>query len=218
MVAPVSWVSVVKPVLRLGLALRLVGLAGGAEGAGDLGFGQAGLAGGDGQRAEVGGAVGVQSAIGGPVQAVVAVALGLACDPAGQVAEIQVGRRPLSGSLELALGLQEAGRGGPVQAVGASEVLEDLVGTAADLGGQGQDVAALRAEVQVMAGQAATALVRAGEVGVHSAGRGPYPGDGAVGQPGRAEPVECLVPVPGGAVLVDVQDVGTGGTGAMARL
>src|SRR5271166_4504289 len=54
----VSWWIVVVPgvisVHRLGL---MAGLARGVEGAGDLGFGEAGLAGGGGQRAQVGGGV-----------------------------------------------------------------------------------------------------------------------------------------------------------------
>ena len=67
-----------------GSAAGLGGAAGGVEGAGDLGFVEAGLAGGGGQRAEVGGVVGFQGAVGGPEQAGVAVALGLGGDPAGQ--------------------------------------------------------------------------------------------------------------------------------------
>ena len=87
------------------------------------------------------------------------------------------------------------------------------VGLAADLGGRGQDVAAVGAEVEVVAGQAAIVLVRAGEVGVHPAGRGPYVGGGAVDQSGALEPGEGGVAVSGLAVLVDVQDVGAGGAG-----
>jgi len=56
----------------------------------------------------------------------------------------------------------------------------------------------------VVAGEAATVLVGSGEVGVHSAGRGPYVGGGAVEQPGRAELGEGGEAVAGGAVLVDV--------------
>ena len=79
---------------RLGLVAGgsggLAGAAGGVQGAGDLGVGQAGLAGGVGQRAQVGGGVGLQGAVGGPEQAGVAVAFGLGGDPAGQVAQITV--------------------------------------------------------------------------------------------------------------------------------
>ena len=116
-------------VLRLGLVVGwftegLAGLAGGIEGAGDLEVGQAGLAGGGGQGAEVGGGVGFQGAVGGPVQTVVAVAFGLGGDPAGQVAEVAGRRRAGLRAARLSFGLQEAGGGGPVQvavAAGAAD-------------------------------------------------------------------------------------------------
>ena len=95
----------------------------------------------------------------------------------------------------------------------ASAVADELVGLAADLGGRGQDVAAAGAEVQVVAGQVAVALVRAGEVGVQAAAGGADVGGRAVQQAGLAELGEGGVPVPGRAVLVDVQDVGAGGAG-----
>ena len=69
----------------------LAGFAGGVQGAGDLPLAEAGLAGGGGQGAEVGGRVGVQGAVGGPEQAGVAVAFGLAGDPPGQAAEVAAG-------------------------------------------------------------------------------------------------------------------------------
>jgi hypothetical protein len=47
-----------------------------------------------------------------------------------------------------------------------------LVGGAADLGGRGQDVAALGQEVDVAGGQVAGALVRSGEVEVQPPGGG----------------------------------------------
>ena len=80
---------------RLGLVVGrvrapLAGPAGGVQGPGDLGVAEAGLAGGGGQRAQVGGGVGLEGAVGGPEQAGVAVAFGLGGDPAGQVAEIPV--------------------------------------------------------------------------------------------------------------------------------
>ncbi len=50
-----------------------------------------GLSGGGGQGAEVGGRVGFQGAVGGPLQADVAVAFGSGGDPAGQVAEVPAG-------------------------------------------------------------------------------------------------------------------------------
>ena len=95
----------------------------------------------------------------------------------------------------------------------AAELLDELVGLAVDLGGRGEDVAALGAEVQVVAGQAAVVLAGAGEVGVHPAGRGPHVGCRAVDQAGALERGEGGVAVSGGAVLVDVQDVGAGGAG-----
>src|SRR5271165_5008812 len=75
--AKVSWwtvaasrrVLLVISVHRLGLVVTgLACLAGGVEGAGDLRLVQAGLAGG-GQGAQVGGGVGVEGTVGGPVQA-----------------------------------------------------------------------------------------------------------------------------------------------------
>ena len=68
--------------------MRLAGRAGGVEGAGDLKLTEAGLAGGCGQRGQVGGGVGVQGAVGGPVQAGIAIAFGLASDPAGQLLKV----------------------------------------------------------------------------------------------------------------------------------
>ena len=135
-------------------------LAGGVEGAGDLRFVEAGLAGGGGQGAQVGGGVGVQGAVGGPVQAGVAVAFGLAGDPAGQLAERTVWGLARGRALLVPLGFQESGDRGPVQAAAAAEFLDEPVGLAVDLGGRGEDVAALGAEVQVVAGQAAVVLVR----------------------------------------------------------
>ena len=109
--------------LVVGLAgMGLAGAAGGVQGAGDLGVGQAGLAGGVGQRAQVGGGVGFEGAVGGPEQAGVAVALGLGGDPAGQVVQVAAGSLalPRLGQAGLALGLQEAGDGGPVQGAAAA--------------------------------------------------------------------------------------------------
>jgi hypothetical protein len=77
--------------LAFGLAVRrggpgLASAAGGVQGAGDLGVVEACLARGCGERAEVGGGIGFQCAVGGPEQAGVAVALGLGSDPLGQAA------------------------------------------------------------------------------------------------------------------------------------
>src|SRR6266851_4610531 len=175
--AKVRWWTVVAlrliSVHRLGL---MVCLAGGVEGAGDLWFVEAGLAGGDGQRAQVGGGVGIQGAVGGPVQTGVAVAFGLAGDPAGQRAERTVWGLTRCRALLVPLGFQESGDCGPVQAAVAAGFLDEPVGFAVDLGGRCEDVAAVGAEVQVVAGQAAVVLVCAGEVGVHPAGRGPHVG------------------------------------------
>ena len=93
----------------LGLAIGLAGAAGGVEGAGDLRFAEAGLAGSSGERAQVGGGVGVQGAVGGPVQAGVAVAFGLAGDPAGQLVEPAVSGVAWCRVFVLPLGFQESG-------------------------------------------------------------------------------------------------------------
>ena len=89
--AKVNWRTVVAlmviSVHRLGL---MACLAGGVEGAGDLWLVEAGLAGGGSQRAQVGRGIGVEGAVGSPVQAGVAVAFGLAGDPPGQLAECAV--------------------------------------------------------------------------------------------------------------------------------
>ena len=107
----------------------------------------------------------------------------------------------------MALGFEQAGDLAPVQAAGCVPVADDLVGLAADLGGRGEDVAALGAEVQVVAGQLAAALVAAGEVGVQPAAGGGDDRARAVDQPGALELVEGGEPVPGRAVLVDVEHV-----------
>src|SRR6185437_13864675 len=83
-----DWGLVVISACSFGLAIMrfgvgLAGAPGGPEGSGDLGLGEACLAGGGGQRAEVGGVVGFQGAVGGPEQAVVAVDFALAGDPPG---------------------------------------------------------------------------------------------------------------------------------------
>src|SRR3984885_7880016 len=128
-------------------------LACGIERSGDLLVAESGLAGGGGQGAEVGGRVGVQGAVGGPEQAGVAIALALAGDPPGQTAEVlAVGLRVVR-SLGLALGLQVPDDGIPVQAAAPAGGLDQLVGLAVDLGGRGEDVTAVGAEVEVPAGQ-----------------------------------------------------------------
>jgi hypothetical protein len=177
--------------LGLAIGMRLACFARGVEGAGDLGFAEAGLAGGGGQWAEVGGGVGVQGAVGGPVQARVAVAFGLASEPAGQLTEPAVGGVVWSRVFLLPLGFHQSGDGEPVQGAAATGPAHEPVRLSADLGGRGHDVTAGATEVEVVAGQAAVVLVRAGEVGVHSA----------------------EVAVAGLAVLVDVQDVGAGVAG-----
>src|SRR5712691_5512084 len=203
---------------RLGLVIGRLGVgpagaAGGVQGPGDLGVGQAGLAGGVGELAQVGGGVGFQGAVGGPEQPGVAVAFGLGGDPAGRVAQVAVGGLGLAGLRVVGFGVQELGDGGPVQAGVAAGLADELVGMAVYLGGRGQDVAALGAEVQVVRGQVGVALVGAGEVGVQAAAGGAHVDGGAVQQPGILEPTEGRVAVPGRAVVVDVQDVGAGGAG-----
>ena len=95
----------------------------------------------------------------------------------------------------------------------AVEGPDALIGPAADLRWRGQHVAACGPEVQVLGGQVAVALGRAGEVGVQAAAGGADVAAGALQQPGGAEPGEGAEPVAGGAVLVDVEDVGSGGAG-----
>ena len=140
-------------------------------------------------------------------------------DPGGEVAQVAA---PGPGRLDgrVALGFEQAGDLGPVQAAGGVLVADDLVGPAADLGRRGEDVAAVGAEVQVVAGQLAAPLVAAGEVGVQPAAGGGDERGRAVDQPGALEPVERGEPVPGRAVLVDVEHVGpgvAGGDGQVAR-
>ena len=138
--------------------IGLAGAAGGVESAGDLAVAEAGLAGGGSQRTELGGGVGVQSAVGGPVQAGVAVAFGPAGDPAGQLGERPV-RIPAWGrGLLVPLGFQEPGDRSPVQGAVAAGSGDEPLGLAVYPGGRGEDVAAMGAEVQVVAGQAAIVL------------------------------------------------------------
>ena len=87
----------------------LAGSAGGVQGPGDLGVVEAGVAGGGGQGAQVGGRVGLQGAVGGPEQARVAVAFGLGGDPAGQAVQGLVGGRAGLGALLVAAGVAGAG-------------------------------------------------------------------------------------------------------------
>ena len=129
----------------------------------------------------------VEGAVGGPEQAGVAVAFGLVGDPAGQAGQVAAGGGSgLPRPLVVGFGLQEADDGGPVQAAAAAWLLDELVGLAVDLGGLGQDVAAVRAEVQVVGGQVAVALAGAGEVGVQAAAGGADLGGRAVPAPGGA--------------------------------
>jgi hypothetical protein len=128
---------------RLGLAIGRLGpgladAAGGVQGAGNLGVGQAGLAGGGSQRAQVSSRVGLQGAVGGPVQAGVAVALPLGGDPAGQVAQSPVWGRAGFRPPMRPVGLQQTGDGGPVEVAVAAGDREELVAMAVDLGGRGQ--------------------------------------------------------------------------------
>ena len=121
------------------------------------------MAGSGGQGAQVGGKVGLQRAVRGPEQTRVAVAFRLAGDPADQVAEGIVRGQGRLRALLLPVGLQQPGDGVPVEGAVGAGGLEELVGVAADVGGRGQDVAAVGPEVQVVVGQVAVALAGAGE-------------------------------------------------------
>src|SRR5260370_20417793 len=61
--------------------------------------------------------------------------------------------------------------------------------------------------------QRAVSVIGAGEVGVQPAAGGAHVGAGPSQEPGVAQLAEGGVPVPGVAVLVDVQDVGPGSAG-----
>src|SRR5207247_6176902 len=121
--------SVLMSVGLLGLAIgmRLACLARGIEGAGDFRIGEAGLAGSGSERAEVGGGVGVQGAVGGPVQARVAVAFGLAGNPAGELAEPVVSGVARCWVFVVPLGFQKSGDGGPVHGAVAAGLAHDPV-------------------------------------------------------------------------------------------
>ena len=69
----------------------------------------------------------------------------------------------------LGFGLKQPGDRSPVERAVAFGPFDQLVELAADVGGRGDDVAALGAEVEVMVGQAPVALLRSGEVGMQAA-------------------------------------------------
>src|SRR5262249_22617639 len=106
---------------------------------------------------------GFGGAAGGPEQAVVAVvAVGRQRgDPGGEVAQVRVLSCGQAGG-GVPLGFEQAGDLVPVQAAGGVPMVDDPVGLAANLGGRGDDVAAVGAEIQVLTGQLAAALVAAG--------------------------------------------------------
>src|SRR5205807_781995 len=158
---------------------------------------EAGLAGGVGQRAQVDGGVSLEGAVGGPVQAGVAVPLPLAGEPAGQDVQVPVRGRAGISALPLRLGGQRAAGVLPAQGAVAGGGSPRQVGVAVDLGGRGQDVAAGRAEVHVVGGQVAPVLGGAGEVDVHAAAGGADVAVRVLEQPGAVEPAEGGVPVPG---------------------
>src|SRR6266487_3562817 len=95
----------------------------------------------------------------------------------------------------------------------AGGCLDDLVGLAADPGRRGQDVASAGQEVQVVIGQVAIALTGPGEVDRQPAGRGADVRGGAVCQPGLPEVAERGEAVTAVAMLVDVEDIGSGRAG-----
>ena len=69
-----------------------------------------------------------------------------------------------------------------------------------------------------MCGQVAAALDGAGEVGVQAAAGDSHVGRCAVQQPGAPQPTQGGKPVPGVPVLIDVQDVGSGGAGGDSHI
>ena len=132
---------------RLGLVARrlgagLAGPAGRIQGPGDFLVAEAGLAGSLSEGAQVGGGVGLERAVGGPVQAGVAVALPLAGEPAGQGVQVPVRGRAGISALPLRRGGQRAAGALPAQGAVAAGSSPREVGVAVDLGGRGQDVAA----------------------------------------------------------------------------
>ena len=137
----------------------------------------------------------------------------LAGDPAGQVAQILAGGRARLGPGDLPLRFQQRGDRGPVQAAVGLHRPDEPVGLAVDLGRRGQDVAAAGAEVQVMGGQVAVVLGRTPEVGVQPAAGGAHVRGHTVEQASIRQRGERGVPVAGRAMVVDVQDVGSGRAG-----
>ena len=120
----------------------LVGSASGVQGAGDLLIAEASLAGGDRQGTEIDGSVCVKGAVGGPEQARVAVSLGLAGYPPGQVGQVEAPSRARLCLVQLPLAFQQPGDCIPVQAAAATWPGDDVVRLAVDLGGRGDDVPA----------------------------------------------------------------------------
>ena len=92
-------------------------------------------------------------------QAGVAVAFGLASDPAGQLGELAVRGVAWCGAFVVPLGFQESGDGGPVEGALAAGPAHEPVRLSVDLGRRGHDVTALGAEVEVVVGEAAVVLV-----------------------------------------------------------
>src|SRR6266536_3578198 len=147
---------------------------------------------------------------GSPEQAVVAVAVLLPGDERGQPGDVG---RALSGPLRAAPGLppalrlQQLPHRVPVQRGHAPRARVQLVFLASDAGRRGDDIAALRAEVQVMRGQLPGPLLSDGVVRVEPAGRRPDERAGARDQPGPLQPLECPEAVARLAVLVNVENV-----------
>src|SRR5207244_5388591 len=125
--------------------------AGRLDGRGDLPVGQPGGAGRGRELGQDGLVAGFGGAAGGPEQAVVPVSFVLLLDPGGEVAQVAA-LDPGWLRDGIASGFEQAGDLGPVEAAGGVPLADDPVGPAADLGGWGDDVAALGAEVQVVAG------------------------------------------------------------------
>ena len=96
------------------------------------------------------------------------------------------GRGPAGAAGAAGWGSSRAVTAAQSRAPSAADCLDELVGLAVDLGGRGQDVAAAGAEVQVVGGQVAVALIGAAEVGVQPAAGGAHVRGRAVQQAGLA--------------------------------
>ena len=100
----------------------------------------------------------------------------------------------------------------------AVDCADELVGLAVDLGRRGQDVAAAGAEVQVVGGQVAVALVGAAEVGVQAAAGRAHVGAAAPSSsPAVGQLANAAYPFPAGPCWSTSRTSGPGAPVAMAR-